>query len=254
MVDAAFAIRLARRSGGQCLRRERKCAWIFPALCRPARWRAACPSSPPCRALISWQGNTLVFTPAQPWPAGVTVQARLQPGARASGILSLPLTQGLDWSFTIRQPSIVYLYPASDPASLTIQNPVSGAVRSLVSLASGVLDFDLSADGSLLYYSVRQEDGSADLPAEPGRRAAVCRHTRRDNARRRSACIRGADAELVLACADALCEALALSPQGDYLAYERGLLPGSGQSENFQVWVLPLGSAGPCPAFPGWCG
>jgi len=197
----------------------------------------------------SWQGYTLVFKPAQPWPAGVTVQARLQPGARASGILSLPLTRGLDWSFTIRQPSIIYLYPASDPASLTIQNPVSGAVRSLVSLASAVVDFDLSADGSQLYYSVRQENGTKiyrlslldqqPTPVTPGVATPIAGQPGSGEQ----------TPELVLDCADALCEALAFSPQGDYLAYERGLLPGSGQFESFQVWVLPLGSAGPSRAY-----
>lgn len=88
----------------------------------------------------SWQGNTLVFTPAGPWPAGVTVQARLQPGAPASGFLALPLSDGLEWAFTIRQPSIVYLYPATDPADLTIQNPISGATRTLIDLTGGVWD------------------------------------------------------------------------------------------------------------------
>jgi Tol biopolymer transport system component len=191
-----------------------------------------------------WQGSTLIFTPAQLWPAGVTVQASMQPGAPANGFLALALPEGLEWSFTIRQPSIVYLYPATDPASLTMQSLISGATRSLVSITGGVLDFDISADGSLIYYSVRQEAGSqiyrlslADgLQAEamPGNGAT-------DPAERK--------AELVLDCPEALCAALALSPKGDYLAYERGMLPGSGQADNFQVWVMPIGSGGQASPF-----
>jgi Tol biopolymer transport system component len=183
----------------------------------------------------SWRGNTLVFTPAQPWPAGVTIQARLQPGAPASGILALPLPQGLEWSFTIRRPSILYLYPVTDPANLTIQNPISGATRSLINVASGVLDFDISADGSLIYYSLRQDTGSAiyrvslaeELQSEATPSAGQTGPTENKP-------------ELALACTEALCDALALSPQGDYLAYEQGMLPASGQPENFQVWVMPL--------------
>jgi Tol biopolymer transport system component len=192
----------------------------------------------------SQQGHTLVFTPAQPWPAGVTVQARLLAGASASGIIALPLPQGSEWSFTIRQPSIVYLYPATDPANLYIQNPLSGATRALINVTGGVLDFDVSADGSLLYYSLRQDTGSAiyrqSLVAEPGSGATP------GAAQTGST---GPKPELVLDCTEALCDALALSPKGDYLAYERGMLPGSGQSGNFQVWVLPLTTGEPAKPF-----
>jgi len=189
----------------------------------------------------AWEGSTLVFTPSQPWPAGAAVQARLLPGAPASGFLPLQLPQGLDWSFTIRQSSIIYLYPANAPANLTIQNPISGVTRSLVNRTGGVLDFDLSADGAWLYYSLREDNGSAiyrlslletlSSPATPGGDAAA------------------AETQLVLTCPAALCAALALSPQGEYLAYERGMLPGSGQAENFQVWLLPLQAGQPAEPF-----
>lgn len=195
---------------------------------------------PAMQGNYSWQGHTLVFTPAQPWPAGVTVQVQLLPGASASGILSLPLLQGLEWSFTIRQPSLVYLYPATDPANLTIQNPISGATRLLINVTGGVLDFDISADGALLYYSVREQTGSAiyrlNLVDEIQSTVTPGIGPTGPAANKE---------QLVLTCAEALCDALALSPKGDYLAYERGMLPGStsagsGQSENFQVWVMSL--------------
>ena len=86
------------------------------------------------------------------------------PGAPASGILALPLPQGLEWSFTIRQPSIVYLYPATDPAELTVQSPISGDTRSLIKVTGGVLDFDISADGELIYYSIRQDTSVRQAP------------------------------------------------------------------------------------------
>jgi dipeptidyl aminopeptidase/acylaminoacyl peptidase len=192
----------------------------------------------------SWQENTLVFTPAQPWPAGLTVQARLLAGAPASGILALPLPQGLEWSFTIRQPSLVYLYPATDPANLTIQSPLSGSTRSLINVTGGVLDFDISLDGSLLYYSLRQDTGSAiyrqslvealQSQPTPGAGQTSPAETK---------------PEQVLDCAEALCDVLALSSKGDYLAYERGNLPGSGQPENFRVWFLPLTAGQPAQPF-----
>jgi hypothetical protein len=190
----------------------------------------------------SLQGSTLVFTPAGPWPAGETIQARLLPGAPASGILALPLSQGLEWSFSIRQPSLVYLYPATDPAELTVQSPISGATRSLTKVTGGVLDFDISADGSQIFYSTRQAGGSAiyrlDLAGAPGTEATPGVSSPAEQT-----------AQPVFTCSEALCDALALSPKGDYLAYERGSLPASGQTENFQVWVLPLASGGSAEPF-----
>ncbi len=190
----------------------------------------------------SWQGSTLVFTPARPWPAGVTVQARLLPGAPASGILELALRQGLEWAFNIRQPSLVYLHPATDPAELTVQSPISSATRSLTNVTGGVLDFDISADGALVYYSIRQAGGSAiyrlDLAGAPGPEATPGTSGPAEQI-----------AHQVLTCKEALCDALALSPKGDYLAYERGLLPDAGQAENFQVWVLPLAAGAAAEPF-----
>ncbi len=218
----------------------------FSRLMQPASLESRLSFEPAMPGTYRQEGRTLVFTPARSWSPGVTVQARLQPGVRASGILSLPTTQGLDWSFTIRQPAIVYLYPANAPSSLTIQNPATGLIRSLVSPKDGVLDFDISADGALLYYSARAADGSAiyrlSLVDEPASAATTVVGQPASSQ---------STPQLVLSCAQALCDALALSPKGDYLAYERGLLPGTGQSQNFQVWVLPLSAVSVQPALAG---
>lgn len=182
-----------------------------------------------------WEEHTLIFTPELPWPAGATIQVRLLPGAPARHFPAIPLRQGLEWSFQIRQPQIVYLFPVNGPANLFLMDPLHGDRRALTDLEQGVIDFVVSANGESIYYSARRGiehsaiyrldlDGAVTQPGseeELGRSAEVT-------------------PVLILDCPQALCGELALDPSGRYLAFERSLLPGSEGAHVPQVWVLPL--------------
>jgi Tol biopolymer transport system component len=186
---------------------------------------------------FAWQGNTLTFTPSQPWPAGVTVQAQLAAGALSQGFLAQPLNRDQHWSFTVRQPRLVFLYPSNGPANIYYQEPATGEFRNLTNTISGVQDFDLDANGAAIFYSVRNTRGGSDIY-----RMAL---PRQEAATQGGAPTPVPDPpQLVVECLQALCRAPAISPRGDYLAYEREALPQAGQSGLPQVWVLPLSSAG----------
>jgi Tol biopolymer transport system component len=98
------------------------------------------------------------------------------------------------------------------------------------------VDFDPSPDGSAIYYSARNTQGGSDLyrlnlsreiEAQPGTPTPTF-----------------AQPETVLACPHAQCLAVDVSPNGDYLAFERSALPAAGRSGLTQVWILPLTGTG----------
>lgn len=198
---------------------------------------------PPVSGTFTWEGSQMVFTPEHPWPAGETIRVRLRAGAPARSFPRLGLRQEGEWSFTIRWPQILYLYPASGPANLYLYDPASDRSTPLTGFKQGVLDFAVSADGQSVYLSARHEaEGSAiyrldwtdvqpDLD-DPG-----------------SGPPDGESLPVVLDCPGAVCSELALEPSGRYLAYERSALPGSGGTQAPQVWIFPLQSTGGDPPF-----
>jgi len=187
---------------------------------------------------LSWQGSTLLFTPDEPWPSGKSITVSLAPGARAAGWLSLPLQEHVSWSFTIRQPRLVYLYPAGESANLYILDPETEIGKPLTDLPAGVLDFDVSPDGEYIYYSVKNLQGGSSIyrlenfnsPSGEGAQTAVQPHS-----------------TLILACTRATCRTPKISPQGGLLAYERTAFLGGQEPTYTRVWLLPLDGNPPTP-------
>jgi Tol biopolymer transport system component len=193
--------------------------------------------TPEIPGVFAWQGNILSFTPNAPWPAGETVQVRLAAGARAFGFWSLPVRQGRSWSFTVRQPRLAYLYPSDGPANIFLLNLASGERQPLTNSLSGVQDYSLGPDDTTIYYSLRTASGGSEIYRLALSTQGVEEETQ---AMRPSP----PQPELVLACPDASCRLASVSPAGNYLAYERTALPGTGQADFPQVWIMPLVSSG----------
>jgi hypothetical protein len=183
-------------------------------------------SRPARRGTFSWEGNTLVFDPAQPWPAGETVEVRLAAGSQSVGLIPLSMRDEHAWSFTVGRPLLAYLWPSGGLADLYALDPISGEITRLTDSAFGVLDFGVSADGTSLYASVRNATGGSDfhhLERSP-ESTTTWSNT------------------LLLACPQAYCRSPRPSPDGATLAFERAPLPGSGDSLFPQVWLLATGS------------
>jgi hypothetical protein len=208
---------------------------------------------------FAWEENTLSFTPDTPWPSGITVTVRLKAGAYASAFPALPTTRGESWSFSISKPLLAYLWPANLPADIYALDPVSGETLRLTEGAD-VQDFSVSADGTILYYSAITEAGKADLYQLNWRETVGIDHrvgtehrvgidhrvgtdqrveTGTAQPPGQSAAIR------ILACPDANCHAVQLSPSGEYLAYERIPAQAPGQPAYPQVWLLPMNGGDP---------
>lgn len=161
---------------------------------------------------LNWEGNTLTFTPRQPWASGITVTVQLEAGAQALG-LALPSADETRWAFSISQPVLAYLFPADGPADLYALDVSSGQIAQLTH-AGGVQDFSASADGMAIYYSAAGDDA---------RFAHIYRLDRLSE-----------QSSLVVRCVP-YCQSVALSPDGKLLAYESLAAGAPGQ-----VWLLPL--------------
>lgn len=170
---------------------------------------------------FAWEGSTLVFTPSLPWPAGLMVQVRLASGARGKSWLSLPLSQEVSWTFFVRQPRLVYLYPADGAANIYLFDPRTRASQQLTSYSSGVLEFDANPTGSALYFSLGNGQGGSDLYRLDLTGEALER-------------------VLLLDCGPAQCRAPRISPQDELLAFERTGTPADSTPDYPQVWILPL--------------
>ncbi|MBN1149149.1 MAG: PD40 domain-containing protein [Anaerolineales bacterium] len=190
---------------------------------------------PDVEGILAWEQNTLTFTPAQPWPAGTSVQVRLAAGSRASGLLALPIPKETSWSFTIRLPRLAYLYPAQGPANIYILNPLSGESTPLTNSPSGVQDFQVNAKGSAIYYSARSGAGGSNIY-----RLLLSGDQLHPQKGENEAQAEAPSPELILPCPEALCRSLAVSPDEQYLAYEHTALPGSDQPNYPQVRMISL--------------
>jgi hypothetical protein len=216
--------------------------------------------NPAIEGAFAWEGNTLIFTPGQAWPAGETITASLASGARAKGFPRLAITRGMSWSFAIGQPRLLYLWPAGEVANLYTLNLATGQSEQLSNSQSGWLDFSISWSGG---YQAgidkpgnedgNQEEGSAGGDVGQGNPTPDTEiYFSERNASGGSDLFRiglgeleaGGRAQRLLSCLQALCRSPQPAPDGSLLAFERSPLPGSGQSLFPQVWLLRLGGEG----------
>lgn len=172
--------------------------------------------TPPTNGEFVTEGNQVIFQPSEPWAAGTLVTLTLNTGARSQ--LGLPLLQSRVWQFQVIGIRLAYLYPLGGQAELYAIEPDEGTIQQLTQTNTGVTSFHVSPDGRGIYYSARnQSDGSniyyLDLAQNQTQRMITC----------------GKDT----------CQNPLLSPQGDYLAYER-MIPNPNGIILPEVWLHPM--------------
>lgn len=174
----------------------------------------------------AWEGNTLTFTPHQPWPSGAIITIKVTAGIRARQFFSLPLMRGKTWSFTTSQTLLAYLWPAAGEADLYALDPLTGDVKRLTA-SQNILDYAISADGLWLFYSIQL----------PGNATALWRQARGQTDQPLQTL---PAPETILECPLATCHIPRPSPDGNWLAYERTPVDEQGQSGTTSVWLLSL--------------
>jgi Bacterial Ig-like domain/WD40-like Beta Propeller Repeat len=180
---------------------------------------------------FQWEGSTLVFTPASPWPSGATVTVRLDAGARTAGLLAFSIRQTAAWSFSIGEPRLLYLYPADRAADLYLMNPFSGTKLKVTDSQAGILEYSVNATGTAVFYDVKNGKGGTNLYRLDGL-------DQMDAGQPLTQTLPGPT--LLLDCGQSLCRNPQISPQGDFLAYEKTGLMGGQDPPYPRVWLLPL--------------
>ncbi len=179
---------------------------------------------------FTWEEKTLVFTPDKAWPSGAAVQVRLQAGAQAGAWPSLSIREEANWTFTVGYPRLAYLYPAEAAANLYLFDPQTGESLALTRSVGGVLEFDVSQTGALVFYSAQNAEGGSDIYRLDVRRAE-------EQARSGG---RLPEPARVVDCGRAHCRFPQVSPDGGWLAYERAAFAGSAEPAFQRVWLLEL--------------
>lgn len=182
-------------------------------------------TEPALEGAFSWNGQTLIFQPAGPLPPGETVQVMLDDGATSES--GRPVMRDTAFSFTVRQPEIAYLYPAtSSPANIWITAPgQSENARQITFSPSGIFDFSVSPDGSQIAFSeMNSNTGTADLKLLDLESGGLTQLTN---------------------CVDSNCSRPVWRPDGKMIAYERidyntALADQGVNASPTRVWLLDL--------------
>ncbi len=164
---------------------------------------------------IAWENGSLVFTPDQPWKGGETVHVRLAKGASTRHFPKLRIATDAEWTFQVRNPVLLYLYPPTTPASLYIINPNSKDITPLYADKEEVLDYSLTPDGKGIIFSIRQGNTSTLYRLDPENGQAV----------------------LIRRFENGLVRSAQLSPSAEYYAYE--FIDFSESTVKAHVWLLP---------------
>ncbi len=133
----------------------------FTRMMDPASVTARLKISPSQMGQVTWENNTLIFTPQKPWQSGATVKVSLGKGSWALHFPRLTMLNGKEWSFTIGSPKILYLYPLDSPAAPYLLDPLFGKQQNLTLTVGEILDFSVSPNGAQIWMSVRTDQGSA---------------------------------------------------------------------------------------------
>ena len=115
---------------------------------------------PEIPGVVTWEENTLVFTPEEGWPRGEIVQIGLD--ALALSSIGLPLRNTFSASFEVGRTKLAYLWPFNGDANLYTLDLETGQSLQITE-GGNVLDFSPAADGNALYFSASNPSGGSDL-------------------------------------------------------------------------------------------
>ncbi len=192
--------------------------------------------SPSISGEFSWNEsfNQLTFTPHKAWPAGEIITFQLDAWARSR--IRLPLLRQFIFTLPVSPTLLTYLWPADGKSNLYLVNPESGDSQALTNEINGVLDYNISADGELIFYSTTTETGTSIIHA-------LNRQT--------------VSTSEVFQCTEGLCTTPRISPGGnllalEYISHEPGVLPGIRIYNLIEKTQIDLGEANEYLEKPHW--
>jgi dipeptidyl aminopeptidase/acylaminoacyl peptidase len=181
---------------------------------------------------FKWDKNILTFTPDQAWPGGQMIKLILESGARAASWISFPLGRQ-SWTFDVNEAMLAYLWPSDGRADIYALTPTTGEIRQFTH-GLGVLDFTVSNNGIMIYFSAPNSQGGVNL-------------YRIDRTEVENSTEYSYQAQELLDCGTAQCRNPVASFDDLKLAYEYILPNPSGGSGPAQIWLLNLTSSEALP-------
>jgi Tol biopolymer transport system component len=174
----------------------------------------------------SWNGNTFNFRPASALQPGAAYTVILAPGASSDS--GRQVLSEYRYSFTVRNPGVAYLAPATgSPLNLWLADPADLASAKQITFSpSGIYDYGVSPDGSKIAFSEKNSSsGTLDIKLLDLETGGI---------------------EQLTNCADAECKTPVWRPDGRVIAYERidlnsNLSQQVGASPT-RIWLLDLSS------------
>lgn len=172
---------------------------------------------------VSWNADTLIFTPEEAMPPGTGYTVTLEAGAQSDS--GREVLSEYQFSFTVRTPRIAYLFPADDfPQNVWIVDPlVPDSAEQITFSPTGVYDFAISPDGSSIAFAENNPDGTNDIKLLNFETGALTQLTN---------------------CPDSACTTPTWRPDGNTIAYERidfnSDLAGQVGNSPTRVWILDL--------------
>ena len=176
---------------------------------------------------FTWDQNILTFTPNQAWPAGQVIKLYLAAGGRAASAISFPMG-GQSWSFQTNAAMLAYLWPSDGPADIYALTPDSGGILRYTR-GMRVLDFSVSSNGIMIYFSAANSQGGANL-------------YRIDRSQIGGSPDSSYQAQELLECGSTQCRNPVISADDLFLAYEYLPINAAGGADAAQIWLMDLAS------------
>jgi TolB protein len=184
--------------------------------------------SPSVEGTFQWEGQTLLFHPAQPLAYDTDYTVTLRRGARSQRDREV---QGdVSWRFHARRLQVLYLAERGETVDLRVTDSEGQQQTDLTSVPVAVWDYAVSSDGQQIVYSTEERSGAVNL------------------------WLMDADGQnkVPLTEGEAQCSAPTWSPDGRRIAYERRpMVSGGGSSDpgTPRLWLLDLQTREARPLF-----
>lgn len=108
-----------------------------------------------------WQGSTWWFRPIRAFEREVTYQARLAGDLEAANGRSIAVDK--TWTFTIRQPEIVYYVPQGQGGDIWHAASDGAQPQPLSETSGGVVDFSVDRSGNWIAFTAHNDAGGQDV-------------------------------------------------------------------------------------------
>lgn len=185
-------------------------------------------STPSVPFSYNWEGRKLTLSPKMAFTPGDKVTIELQAGSNSMD--GRQYLKGLQWSFRVRKPRIIYLGQPTTSPEIWISEPDGNLAHPLTNTGGKITGFFPFHDGSAILFTKKNDQGGADIVFT--------------NAN-------GTGERIILNCGKEICRDVVIDTAGVKIAFSRNQNPlNSEPSKNYYIYTLDLVSGTVLPLYP----